>query len=75
MGIPMLIYLLFMYFKYVTGLDFRHSKYFPAVLGIILAGITESALALFSINTVFLILLIIGLRKRNEPNYRYCSRI
>jgi hypothetical protein len=40
-----------------------------------LAGITESALALFSINTFFLIMLIINSRKRNELNYHYCTRI
>jgi hypothetical protein len=60
MGFFVFLYLLIQYRKHAARIDYRNFKYIPAMFGIILAGVTESALALFSINTVLLITLLVN---------------
>ena len=66
MGIFMFMYLLIIYCKAIININKNIIKYIPAIIAIILAGITESALALFSINTVFLVMLLVISGKERE---------
>jgi hypothetical protein len=76
MGFFMFMYLLVQYIKYIKKLDIRYSSFIAAIFGLILSGVTESALALFSINSVLLITLLVSLRRVDfERHNNYCSRI
>jgi hypothetical protein len=76
MGFFMPLYLLARYIKYIKRHDDRYGGYIPAVAGIVLAGLTESSLAFFSINTVLLITLLAGPRRTGvDRRNNYCPRI
>jgi hypothetical protein len=76
MGFFMFVYLLKHYIKYIKKLDDRYSDFAPAIFCLILGGVTESLLAYFSVNTFFLITLLVSLRKiRLECDNDNCSRI
>jgi hypothetical protein len=63
MGFFMFMYLLIQYIKYIKNIDSQYSNFIPAIFCLVLAGVTESALALFSINSVLLITLLVCMRK------------
>jgi hypothetical protein len=74
-GIVMLIFLLVQYIKYIKYINYYY-KYVPAIMSIVIAGITLPMMAWFSINMVLFLCFVEYQRKiNNEFSHNYCANL
>jgi hypothetical protein len=73
-GIVMLIFMLVCYTNYIKYINKNNCKYLPAIMSIVIAGITLPMLAWFSINMIILLVLLEYTRRTScVRNNNYCS--